>query len=183
MRSRRRSEDSDGDAATHRQQDLYYQELFQLKVACEYVQRYRDSLGRWVTWLSSLRAIASSGAIAAWAVVQSYPLVWGGIIAAAQVWDALRDVVPLTARHKATGPLAVSLDALFIEALYEWEGVYAGQFSDGEITERRRKLMERRHDVDAKHFPNGHLPMRGDLMELAEKDAEAYLRDMFGPKD
>ena len=76
--------------AAHRQQDLYFNELFQLKVGCEYIRLYRNDLARWVTGFAALRAIASSGAIATWAVVQSYPLVWGGIIAASQLADALR---------------------------------------------------------------------------------------------
>jgi hypothetical protein len=106
----------------HRQQDLYWTELVELKIACEYMRRYRNSLAWWSTGFSAFRAIASSGAIATWAVVQSYPLIWGGIIAATQVADALKDVFPLTARQQAASSLMMSLDALFIEALYEWEG-------------------------------------------------------------
>jgi hypothetical protein len=125
--------------------------------------------------LAALRAIAASGTIATWAVVQSYALVWAGIIAAAQLADVLKDVFPLTARHKALSGLIVSLDALFIEALYEWESVFAGQLSDKEITERRRRLIELRHNIEVENFPPGelHLPERRDLLAPAEKDATA----------
>jgi hypothetical protein len=167
------------ETATHRQQDLYWTELVELKIACEYMRRYRNSLARWVTGFNALRAVASSGAIATWAVVQTYPLLWAGIIAASQVADALKDVFPLTTRQQAANGLVMSLDALFIEALYEWEGVYAGQFNNEEITERRRKLMQLRHDLDVKHFPTGDLPERNDLLELAEQDAITYFKDMF----
>jgi hypothetical protein len=109
-----------------------------------------------------------------------YPLLWGGIIAAAQVLDALKDVIPVTARHKAANGLVVSLDALLIEALFEWESVYAGQLSDEEITAKRRNLMELRHEADVREFPTGDLPERPDLLELAEEDATSYFRGMFG---
>ena len=120
---------SDGTAA-HRQQDLYFNELFQLKIGCEYIRLYRNDLERWVTRFSAVRAIASSGAIATWAVVKAYPLVWGSIIAASQLGDVLQNVIPLTARHKAASALSTALEALFTEALFEWESVFAvvGQF-------------------------------------------------------
>src|SRR5271168_4056732 len=76
-------------------------EVLQLMVAREYMRRYRSALARRVTWFGALRAIASSGAIAAWAVVRSCPSIWGGIIAASEVADALKEVFPVTARHKA----------------------------------------------------------------------------------
>jgi hypothetical protein len=174
---------SDDEAATHRQQDLYFNELFQLKVACEYHRRYRQGLALWVRRFDVLRAIASSGAIVTWAVVKSYPMIWGGIIAASQLADALKDAIPITSRYKAVSGLVMSLDALFIEALYEWEGVFAGLFSNAEITERRRKLMQIRHDVEVKHFPTGDLPVRNDLLERAEADAINYLETMFRPRD
>ena len=54
-------------------------------------------------------------------------------------------MIPFTARQKAASGLVVSLDALFIEALFEWKRVDAGQLDDDEITKRRRKLMELRY--------------------------------------
>jgi hypothetical protein len=33
---------NDIEDSTHRQQNLYFQELFELKVACDYMRRYRD---------------------------------------------------------------------------------------------------------------------------------------------
>ena len=38
--------------------------------------------------------------------------------------------------------LLADLDALLIEALFEWEGVFSAKFTNEEIAERRRKLME-----------------------------------------
>jgi hypothetical protein len=145
------------------------------------MRRYRDRLARRVRWLEILRAVASSGAIATWAVVQTYPMVWATIIAAAQLSDALKDVIPFTSRYRAASALVMSLDALLIEALYEWEGVYSAQFSNAEITERRRKLMTLRHEAEKEHFPTGDLPERDDLLKLAEQDTVSYFEAMFEP--
>jgi hypothetical protein len=62
------------------------------------------------------------------------------------------------------------------------EGVYAGQFTDGEITERRRKLMRLRHDAEVKHLLSGNLPERKDLLELADAAAADYFDSIFGPR-
>jgi len=171
----------DNEAAAHRQQDLYFNELFQLKMQCEYMRRYRNILARRVRWLEIVRAVAASGAIATWAVFQKFPLIWAGIIAASQLLDALKNVIPFTSRNQAASGLAESLDALVIDALYEWEGVYGGQFTIEEITNRTRKLRQLRHEANVKHFPTEDLPLRDDLQRLAEADAVAYFENTFGP--
>ncbi len=118
------------DAPEHRQQQLYFRELFQLKVQCEYTRRYRNILSAWVTRIAILRAVASSGSIAGWVIWRDYAFVWGAIIAASQLADALLDAIPFTARQKAANALLTDLDALFIEALYEWERVFSGKLTN-----------------------------------------------------
>ena len=76
---------SEAGANPHRQQQLYWAQMIELKVAACYIRRYRDYVGKRVKALGTLRAIASSGSIAAWALWKEYAFVWGAIIAAAQV--------------------------------------------------------------------------------------------------
>jgi hypothetical protein len=171
---------SENEAASHRQQDLYPTEVRQLMVAHDYMRRYRDVLARRVTWFGALRAIASSSAIGAWVIWRSYPMGWAGIIVTSQVADALRDVFPFTVRHKAANDLVTSFEVLLIDALHEAEGVYSGQFTDEEITDRRHKLILLRHEAEVKHFPSGHLPERKDLLALADEAAIAYFDSIFG---
>jgi|HubBroStandDraft_1064217.scaffolds.fasta_scaffold64985_2 hypothetical protein len=173
---------SENDAASHRQQDLYLTEVFQLMVAREYMRRYRDVLAQRVTWFGALRAVASSGAIGAWVIWQSWPMIWGGIIVASQVADALRDVFPFTVRHEAANDLVWSFEALLIDALHEAEGVYSGRYTDEEINDRRRKLMRPRHEAEVKHFPSGRVPERTDLLVLADQAAIAYYDSIFSPR-
>ena len=170
---------ADTEPPDHRQQDLYFNELFQLKVQCEYIRRYRNVLSAWVTRFAVLRAIASSGSIGGWVIWKDLAFLWGAIIALSQVSDALKDAIPYTARNKAATALLMDLDALFIEALFEWEAVFSASFTNEEITERRRKLMELRHDLEWKHFPTADLPRNPALLTLAEQDAIDYLENMF----
>ena len=75
----------------------------------------------------------------------------------------------------------MALDALLIEALYDWEGIYAARFTNEQITDRRRKLMQLRHEAEVKQFPTG-LPERKRYLALAEDEATAYFDAMFGPR-
>ena len=166
----------------HRQQNLYLTEVLDFKIACEYIRLYRNALAKRVQLFSTIRAIASSGAIGTWAVWQSYPLIWAGIIAASQVADALKDVIPFAARHKAAVAAVYRLDALFIDALYDAEGVYGGRFTDEQIRDLRFKLLRLRQKNEKELFPDGNLPERADLYALAETTATAYFDSTFGPR-
>jgi hypothetical protein len=162
----------------NRLQALYWAELVQLKVSCEYIRRYRDSLGAWVTRFAVIRAVVSVSALGTWAAVKSYPMVWGGIIAAAQVADALQNAIPFTARYRGTSALVATLDALLVDCLMEWEDIYAGRLDEGEIAKRRHAMMKHRHEADAKNLPGG-LPVRRKLFSLAETDAATYFTNTY----
>jgi hypothetical protein len=162
----------------NRQQALYWAELVDLKVGCEYIRRYRDGLAATMTRFAVIRAVVSVSALGTWAAVKSYPMLWGGIIAAAQVADALQNAIPFTARFRGTNALCATLDALFIDCQMEWEDIFAGRLDEAEITRRRHKLMTLKHDADVKNLPNG-LPVRKNLMKLAEADAATYFKSIF----
>ena len=162
----------------NRQQALYWTELVELKVACEYVRRYRDSLAAWQTRFAIIRAVVSVSALGTWAAVKSYPMVWGGIIAAAQVADALQNAIPFAARFRGTNALCATLDALFIDCQMEWEDIYAGRLDEAEIIKRRHKLMTLRLDADQKNLPNA-LPVKAKLLKLAKEDATTYFQTTF----
>src|SRR5579862_5907476 len=89
------------EAVDHRQQELYFTELWQLKVQCEYIRRYHGVLSWRVRAFGILRAVASSAGIGGWVIWKDLAFVWGAIIAASQVADAVKDQFPFTARQKA----------------------------------------------------------------------------------
>ena len=139
----------------HRQQKLYWDEMFELKVALSYIRLYRDSVGRWVTGLAALKAIASCAGIAAWVIWKEYAFVWGAIIAASQVADALKDVFPFAKKHKAACEHAVTLANLFIDVQLEWENVFSGRYTDDEIMKRLHQLRKLQLDAENTTFPMG----------------------------
>lgn len=150
-----------------------------LKIAAGYIRRYRDDLGRWVTGLGTVKAIASSGSIAAWAIWREYAFVWGAIIAASQVVDALKDVFPFTKTHKAASEHAITLGSIFIDAQLEWENIFSGRYTDEQIADRQHKLRKLQHDAERHNFPSG-LATKIALFKEAEVEAQEYFVSMYG---
>ena len=167
------------DTDQHRQQDLYWKQLIELKVGLSYMRRYRDQVGKQVRALEVLKAITSSAGIGAWAIWNKYAFIWAMIIAASQVADALKNVFTFTKTHKAASEHTVILDSLFIDAQLEWENIFTGRYTDDEIMNRRHKLMKLQHDAERKNFPEG-LGEIAPLFALAQQDAKHYFEVTYG---
>ena len=138
---------SESATGLHRQQSLYWREMTDLKTAAAYIRLYRDRLGRRVTAIAAVKAIASSASIAAWAIWRDYALLWGEIIAASQVIDALKEVFPVTKKFESASEHAVTLNSLFIDAQLEWESIFSGVYTNTQISTRLYKLRKLQHDA------------------------------------
>jgi hypothetical protein len=159
----------------HRQQQLFWNEVTRLKAAVIYIGLYRDSLEEWVTGLATLKALASSGGIAAWAIWKQYAFFWGAIIAASQLADAIKDVFPFAKRHKAASLHTAVLSELFIDAQLDWENIVLGKFTNDEIMKRVHRLRKMQLEAERENFPDG-LKEKGPLLARAKLEAEAYFR-------
>jgi hypothetical protein len=163
----------------HRQQLLYWNQMYQLKVAALYIRLYRDHLGKWVTGLAALKAIASCAGIAAWVIWKEYAFVWGAIIAASQVADALKDVFPFAKKHKAACELAMVLDSIFIDIQLEWESIFSRRYTEDEMMLRLHRLRKSQFNAEKQHFPDG-LATRVALFDRATQEAWDYFRAIYG---
>ncbi len=162
-----------------RQPDLYWREMEQLKAASVCIRLCRNQLAKQVQAVDLVKAIASCGGIAGWVVFKDYPFLWSGIIAAAQLLDAIKHVFPFAKQHKAASDLTVALELLFIDTQYEWEEIYTGQLSDKAIMSARRKLQKLRLDAERKHFPEGFEPPP-KLLEMAVAETQLYMAQTYG---
>ncbi|MBI1682232.1 hypothetical protein [Caulobacter hibisci] len=155
--------------------NLYWAELRQVKAASNYMRLYRNRLAKQVRAIELIKAVSSSGAIAGWVVWKDLPLLWSGIIASAQLLDALKGVFPFAKLHRAASDLTIAMEIIWIDADAEWTEIYAGRLTDQEISKRLQKLRRLRLDAERKHFPEGFEP-DPKLVRLAESQTEDYLR-------
>ncbi len=136
---------------------------------------YRNRQARWVRGIETIKAIASSGGVAGWVVWRNYPLVWTGVIAAAQMLDAIKGVFPFAKSHKAASDLTVASDVLYIDAEDEWESIHAGRLPSDTITKRRTKLRKLQVAEERRYFPEG-VELPASLIRLATDEANAYFQ-------
>src|SRR5580698_3940503 len=153
--------------------------MVELKVELAYLRRYREALGKRVKSLGTIKAVASNGSIAAWVIWKDYAFVWGAIIAAAQLADALKDVFPFTKTHKAVSEHLITLESIFIDAQLEWENIFSGRYTDKEIATRRHKLMMLQHKAESHNFPMG-LAVKESLFAEAQQEAKEYFETTYG---
>ena len=168
------------DAPTsHRQPDLYWKQLGQLKAASICIRLYRNQLARRVRAVELIKAIGSGGGIAGWVVWRDLPFLWSGIIAASQFLDATKHVFPFARQHKAASDLTVAMELLCIDAEVEWEGIYAGKIPHDGIIERRARLAKVQLEAEHKHFPEGFEPSQR-LIDMATEEANTYFALTYG---
>jgi len=162
----------------HRQQQLYWRELGELATAFCYYRLLRNRLTRLNQSVGIIKAVAASGTIAAWAIWKQATLFWAAIIAASQLIDAVKDVIPFQRNNKSANDVVNTLDTILIDSQFEWEDIFAGHLPDNEISTRRRKIVRLRVEAERKHFPDGHVVSRR-LFALARVEARNYLSAMY----
>lgn len=153
--------------------------MIHLRAAAICIRLYRDRLARRVRCVELVKAVGSGGAIAGWVVWRDWPLLWSGIIAAAQFLDATKHVFPFARLHGAAAELSLALQLLCIDAEAEWESVRSGKVSDDDITERRARLARLQIEAEHRHFPEGFVPGQR-LLALAARLASDYVRRTYG---
>ncbi|MGD0911836.1 MAG: hypothetical protein ABR928_08065 [Terracidiphilus sp.] len=112
-------------------------------------------------------------------VWERYAFVWGAIIAASELADALKDVFPFAKKHKAAGAHSMTLDNLFNDVQLEWENIFSGRYSDEEIMNRLHRLRKLQLDALQRNFPDG-LAERPKLLIQAKLIAETYFKSAYG---
>jgi hypothetical protein len=164
--------------ASLREPDLYWKQLQELKAGCICIRLYRNRAGWRLRAIEVVKAVASSAAIGGWVIWRSIPFVWSGVIVAAQVVDALKNVFPFAKTHKAASDLTVALEVIYIDAEDEWEAIHAGRLSAPEIIKRRTKLRKLQLAEEKRHFPEG-LELPPKLIRLATEEAQGYFRATY----
>ena len=152
--------------------------MVELKAASVAMRLHRNRLSRRVRSIEAVRAIASSASIGGWAVWHELGQVWGSIIAATQVLDALKNVFPFVREQKCASDLTVALELLFIDAQQEWDRIQDAQLSPKVIMDRCTKLRKLQLDAERKHFPEGFEPDPA-LNRLAMLETANYMAMVY----
>ncbi|HTB45852.1 MAG TPA: hypothetical protein VK741_19685 [Acetobacteraceae bacterium] len=161
------------------EQQTYWNQLVLVKVVACYVRRYRDEQAWWINRIGLFKAVVTSSTIGAWAIWKDYAFVWGVLLGAAQILDAAKEYIPQTKHRRSASEFVAAIENVFIDARFEWYGIFSGKCPPDEIMERCRKLAKLLNEIETKHFPEG-LPSNPARQKLAEADAQAYFLSTYG---
>lgn len=158
---------------------LYWNEFYTLKYDEHYLGvlfSRTDTIDRWI---KAVLAIASTGSIGAWAVFREYAFLWGFIIAASQVLNALRGVLPYKERMKALPGLIKDIAELANDAEDTWLSIQSGKVTDAAIQPRLADLKRKKQRALNKHFANMPIPTHERVRVEAENATDEYVKKFY----
>jgi hypothetical protein len=106
--------------------------------------------------------------------------VWGVIIAASQLINAVKQFLPYRTRLKATGGILRELEPLLDSYEMRWFDVAEGSLSEKEINQLQFEIRSKKTKVVQKHLAVNTLPRRERLFREAKRSAEIYINNYYG---
>lgn len=157
------------------EQEKYWELIKQVRFELYYIDEYIRDTNRTENWVNGTMAVASNASIGGWVVWQKLSLVWAGIIAASQVINALRPLLPYTKRLKLLQEIHGEMSKLSLDVESHWFGISRGDFTDTEIHSKLFELKRKQEDVYSRHLSNHVLPKKFKLEVLANASVDLYL--------
>ncbi|MDO7173066.1 hypothetical protein [Mariniflexile sp. AS56] len=139
-------------------------------------------MGKFQKWdrnINIFLAIASSGSIAAWAIWDSNPLIWGGIIALSQVITVIKPYFPYYKYVKELNSKCLKIDVLNIEFERLWHkiqnGLITSEQSADAYFEYRKEIAEILNFNDDILFEVGN-----NIINKSNFKMKIYLKNNYG---
>ena len=158
--------------------DEYWAEMQSLRTYAYYLTSYQESSEVTERNINIVLAIASSGSIAAWAVVKEYAAVWSVFIALTQVVSVVYKFLPFKSRIKPLAIASVEMSVLADEAEKSWFNVSHGKLTASEVNDMRFSLRKRNSKIMSA-FSNVSLPEKEKIFKAAKTKTEQYIKSMY----
>jgi len=160
-------------------QERYWRKLTDKRYRLIYISEYYNQCV-WVQRLINvILAITSSGAVAAWAVWQEFPVVWAGVIAVSQVITAVKPLLPYEKRIATIYDMINQLTGICNEIEAKWYYVANGSLSEEDINDLSYKFEKKWSDVETKNLQGDSIPADGRLAHIANEKKEDYFKNDF----
>jgi hypothetical protein len=161
-----------------RAQRRYWQELVELKKASVYMRLLREDQARWATRIAIIKAVATSGSIAGWAIWKEFGWVWATIVGISTLTDTLREQFPHLKRKTAAGELLAVLDNAFQDAQLGWETILSGRAEATDILKNWSKLQTLRTNAEKKYFPDG-VTKKPNIADSASNETKVFFQENY----
>ena len=160
-------------------QGRYWKVMVHLQVHIYYLASYLLKFQRIERRIGYFLAIAASASIGGWAVWQRYWVVWALVIAASQVLNAIRHLLPYQKRIEILQGVLPELNRLLLDAERGFYNVSQGLATDQNIHNQTIEIQARKSDI-VNRLDECAFADSSKYMVVAEKKAEQYFQGMYG---
>jgi hypothetical protein len=160
-------------------QQHYWKEFYRLKVHINYIELMLAKTESTDRGIKIFTAITSSSSIGAWIIWKDYAFIWGVLIAASQVLNAIRQYLPYKERLRSYSGLLNELEEIFLGVESRWLEIANGDCSLASISKALSDLRLRRYKAFKKHLPNTTIPEEREVTNKAEEKALAYFNNFY----
>lgn len=160
-------------------QEKYWYYMVQIKASIYYLEIYSEQSFKWDRRVNIYGAIASSSSIAAWTVWKDWSYVWAFIIAASQVFNAIKEYLPFGRRLKVLRPFTEEMKALYIKMEYDWYRVAKGELTETEINTLLFTYKKEFTNIESKYLTEEVLLENVNYMNEADKKTDKYFANNF----
>ena len=157
----------------------YWNEMGELKTNILYLGMYLEETQKIDRIIKMFLAVASNGSIAAWVIWKDFPMVWGGIIAASQFLNAVKEYLPYQKRAKSISGLHIDLQDSFLYAEKIWFSIAEGEYTEKQINEAWIELKKRKNNFVKKHLGEDVLPENKKLLGKADEQKVEYFKVFY----
>ncbi len=134
-------DDDPSPEAASRQQALYWSQLVRVKVSAEYIQLYRDDIGRQIWWFDVVKSGDLKWRYCGMGGRQDASFGLGLDYRPRAGCRRVKGTLPLAKRYDGACQLSMSLDAMFIDVQFEWEAIASGRLTEEDISSARKRMM------------------------------------------
>ena len=163
-------------------QTRYWKTMVHLQVHVYYLQTHLLRYQRIERRIECFLAVAASASIGGWAVWSQLWLVWAFVIAASQVLNAIRHLLPYSKRIELLQGILPELGQLLLDVEKEYYPVSEGALSDQAIHEMAIRFRAQKGRLTDKLDSCAFGDSKKSLAS-AELKAATYFREMYGAEE
>ena len=163
--------------------DKYWAMYTDLKFKERYYCRYQTHVKRLNGALNGFCIIISASSIAGWSIWNQFPLLWGLLLAMAQIIQAIKSLLPFSRQEIALRFLIPELRKLVNDIDHEWDSVTRLDETEKQACDMiSDKVCQRYHELytlEHKYIGDTYFPISKHCEKAAAKDYERYFSHIY----
>jgi hypothetical protein len=151
-------------------ENLIWSQFYRVSVRSAYLEKLLKQNETIDRRINIFFAITSSSSIAGWAIWKDLAFIWGFVIAASQLLNAVLPLFPYKERIKSLSGLARDLRQLAITLESKWIDISAGDITEKEMRKIYHAYLRQEAEFEEKYFHGKSIPEDIKLFNDAENE-------------